>query len=256
MSTRVRAVGPQEGHSHTHTIIFLHGRGSNCTEFSAEFLESEASGPVDEPRTLLDLFPTIRWIFPSAPVMHASRFECEMSQWFDMWSTEDPNEKPKLQTRGLSDSIDSILNVVEQEEALIPCENIFLAGISQGFAAAFAAYIRGGKGFAGLIGFCTWIPSAALVLISEEQGGTYSMPHNRTGGKSTMPVLIEHSKDDAIVPVAEGRKLYHILKNTLNVTVAYHEYEDGEHWINEPQGVDDMVAFLHNIITGEEPLTG
>ncbi|KAK0661592.1 hypothetical protein QBC41DRAFT_235826 [Cercophora samala] len=26
--------------------------------------------------------------------------------------------------------------------------------------------------------------------------------------------------------------------------VEWHEYDDGGHWINEPQGVDDFVAFL------------
>jgi len=26
--------------------------------------------------------------------------------------------------------------------------------------------------------------------------------------------------------------------------VIWHEYEDGGHWINEPQGVDDFVNFL------------
>jgi len=29
--------------AHTHTVIFLHGRDSNATEFAPEFFESQAS---------------------------------------------------------------------------------------------------------------------------------------------------------------------------------------------------------------------
>jgi lysophospholipase-2 len=81
---------PCEGHSHTHTVIFLHGRDSDAHEFANELFESEASLSVasqrDHERTLPALFPTIRWVFPAAPILRSQRFETDMSQWFDMWA--------------------------------------------------------------------------------------------------------------------------------------------------------------------------
>lgn len=127
--------------AHTHTVIFLHGRDSNAKEFASELFESEASEPVDQPRTLPDLFPNIRWVFPSALTLHSKRFSTDMSQWFDMWSVEKPSERPELQHPGLHQSIKRILRVIkEEEETRVPRERIFLAGISQGFATAIAAF--------------------------------------------------------------------------------------------------------------------
>ena len=74
--------------AHTHTVIFLHGRDSDGREFADEFFESEASGPVEQPRKLRDLLPGIRWVFPSAPILRSERFGIEMSQWFDIWSAK------------------------------------------------------------------------------------------------------------------------------------------------------------------------
>ena len=42
----------------THTIIFLHGRGSNGPEFESEFFESQASNKM----TLPEMFPHVKWV--------------------------------------------------------------------------------------------------------------------------------------------------------------------------------------------------
>jgi hypothetical protein len=66
--------------NYTHTVIFLHGRDSDYREFALELLESEPSEPRDrQPRTLLDLFPTIKWVLPSAPTLYSERFDTPMS---------------------------------------------------------------------------------------------------------------------------------------------------------------------------------
>jgi dipeptidyl aminopeptidase/acylaminoacyl peptidase len=61
-------------------------------------------------------------------------------------------------------------------------------------------------------------------------------------------VFLAHSIDDPIVPISNGEKLYQEL-DRLGMSVIWKAYEDGGHWINEPQGVDDMVDFLRTIIT-------
>jgi lysophospholipase-2 len=57
------------------------------------------------------------------------------------------------------------------------------------------------------------------------------------------PVFLSHSKDDDVVPIRNGEKLHQGLED-LGFQVTWNAYEDGGYWINEPQGVDDIVQFL------------
>ncbi|KAI1798665.1 phospholipase/Carboxylesterase [Daldinia bambusicola] len=236
MSTHSFIVNPKIGSNHTHTVILLHGRGSTSQEFSGEFFESEASEPKDQARTLPDLFPTIRWVFPSSPLIYSTRFKCMESQWFDMWSTEEPNTRPEIQATGLRRSIEMVASVIALEEIKIPRNKIFLGGISQGFAVAYAAYKMGEKGLAGLVGFSSWAPLPALSLIAPNNG-IQQEPIN---------LFLGHCKDDAVIPIGEGQRLRDSFAGVgrVGTVVEFHEYEDGGHWINEPQGVDDVVTFL------------
>lgn len=228
---------PSEGHQHTHTIIFLHGRDSTNEEFASELFESEASGLPDQPRTLPSLFPTIRWVFPAAPFVRSARFDTEMAQWFDMWSAENPQEQPALQHKGLKRSVSAILDLVRSEESRVQLQKIFLAGISQGFATVVAAFFADARrGFAGLIGLSSWMPCGGADELMQLVGEA-----TKTDGGST-PVLLCHSSDDDVVPVENGRALRDALRQSH--VVEWHEYQEGGHWVNEPQGVDDIVSFL------------
>lgn len=235
MATSPHTVGPRAGHAHTHTIIFLHGRDSIAKEFADELFESEASeevaGRIAEPgggRTLPDLFPTIRWVFPTAPIIRSERFDTHMSQWFDMWTAENPQEKSEVQKQDLRTSIALVGDMVDKEEQRIGRGRLFLAGISQGFTTALAAFLDDGKGgLAGLIGWCSWMPCLSH--------GAQERP--------TTPVFLAHAQDDEVVPVANGDLLRSTLEG-LGFTVEWHRYEDGGHWINEPQGMNDMSLFI------------
>lgn len=221
--------------SHTHTIIFLHGRDSHAAEFASELFESEASGTGPR-RTLLDLFPTVRWVFPNAPRLRSARFGAEMRQWFDMWSVEKPAERPELQEPGIRQSVRRVGTLVRKESCRVPRANIFLGGISQGFATALATCLsdksRGGEGgLAGLVGLCSWMPEVCR---------DWSMEPHAMGDT---PVLLGHSVDDDVVPVEHGRELRDKLL-ARKFSVEWREYANGGHWVNEPQGVDDIVRFL------------
>lgn len=219
---------------HTHTVIFLHGRDSHAVEFASELFESEASGT--GPRTLPDLFPTVRWVFPSAPARRSARFDAEMRQWFDVWSVENPAERPELQEAGMLQSVRRIGGLIREESRKVPRSHIFLGGISQGFTTALASYLSdepcGGEGgIAGLVGLCGWMPEMRRdgLLIPRAVGDT--------------PVFLGHSVDDDVVPIERGRELRDRLL-ALKFSVEWREYADGGHWVNEPQGVDDIAGFL------------
>ncbi|KAL1858091.1 hypothetical protein Daus18300_010092 [Diaporthe australafricana] len=264
MMTASHVVGPREGHAHTHTVILLHGRDSTSVEFASELFESEASEPKESPRTLPDLFPTIRWVFLTAPVLRSARFDTDMSQWFDMWSTEDPDERPEIQLPGLRASVTAVLNAVREEERLVDRGRIFVGGISQGFAVAVAAFFAGEgdlSGLGGMVGLCSWMPLFRTLsdMVGAENGreqlgilgklcrgtssGRASTPEPRI--PSALPVFLGHSIDDNVISVRYGRTLRDTLRRFPDeLDVAWHEYEDGGHWLNEPQGVDDIVEFL------------
>jgi lysophospholipase II len=261
------AVIHRETSEHTHTVIFLHGRDDTAAEFASAFFESEASEPAGRPRTLPDLFPGIRWVFPMGPVSHAKKFDDTMSQWFDIWSVDNPEEQIDLQLDGLKQSVGALLDVIRHEEVLVPRRNIYLGGISQGFATALATFFANGQGIAGLIGLCSWMPFANQVEdlrvahakgrkasdVSDEQffGAVQTLYFGQQShgeGSSPLlrstPIFLGHSKDDDTVPIKNGRRMRDVLVNPLRMNVEMKEYKDGGHWVNEPQGVNDMVEFL------------
>lgn len=105
MENVAHIVAPRE--NHTRTIILLHGRDSNASEFAEEFFESQAA----DDRTLPEIFPTTRWVFPTSKIRDSARFGVPMSQWFDMWSVENLSEKNETQVEGLRESVREILDL-------------------------------------------------------------------------------------------------------------------------------------------------
>ncbi|KAL3299440.1 phospholipase/Carboxylesterase [Colletotrichum asianum] len=170
--------------AHTHTVVFLHGRDSICNEFADELFESEASEPANQPRTLPDLLPSIRWVFPGAAVTFSERFGTNMSQWFDVWSLENPEEQTDIQKAGLRR------------------------------------------------------------IIIEELAEKRSPYHQKSVAPSiNPPIFLAHTVDDEVIDISLGRQLRRTLGSFCK-TVEWHEYDSGGHWVNEPQGVDDMMSFL------------
>ncbi|TVY46040.1 Acyl-protein thioesterase [Lachnellula subtilissima] len=228
LQDRIHVVAPTR--EHTHTIILLHGRDSNASEFASEFFESQASNDQTPPK----IFPTFKWVFPAAKPRISARFQVEMSQWFDMWDVEKHEERLELQKEGLEESRSFIDDVIRKEILSIPADRIILGGISQGCAmAAATSLIDGNHKLGGFIGFSSWMPFVAHTPV----------PHY------TIPVFLAHCRDDQMVPVENGRNLREDLERR-GLVVTWKEYEDGGHWINEPQGVDDVVKFLQKVALG------
>jgi lysophospholipase II len=212
---------------HKYTIIFLHGRDSNAHEFKIDFLESETS----DDRTLPAVFPDAKWIFPTSRIRHSERFNNKMSQWFDIWSIQTPNERSELQEEGIKDSLDFILELIRSEMILIRAERIILAGISQGCAVAILALLKSGIQLAGFIGLSSWLTVSNLNEYITDACSIQT------------PVFLSHSTGDMVVPIGSGENLRQGLED-IGMKVEWHMYIDDNHWINEPKGVDDIVLFL------------
>ncbi|CZS91652.1 uncharacterized protein RCO7_06967 [Rhynchosporium graminicola] len=254
---------------HIMTIILLHGRDSTATEFAEEFFEEETS----DKRTLLEVFPTTKWVFPSSKIRDSARriaagFEDKsMSQWFDMYSTEDPSENTDIQIDGLRGSVSEILDLVRSEATLISSDRVFLGGISQGCATAIYALLFGGIRLGGFIGFSSWLPFEQEITTKMNESGGWSIDEYRmyynhkilnSSAESTLitsngektnvlktPVFLSHSADDDVVSITNRERLSATLER-LGMVVSWKRYEDGGHWIHEIQGVSDIVSFIHS----------
>ena len=215
---------------HNHTIINLHGRGSNATEYKDDFHESETS----DHRTLIDVFPGIKWLYPTADIIPSRRFGSEMSQWFDMWETDEPQNRADEQARDLNLSVARIKQVILDEGKLVGLENVVLCGISQGAATAVTALLGLDRRLGGFIGFATW----ATMPVMQKVPGQAVL---------TTPVFLAHNRDDNVIDVKHGEALKGRLEE-LGMPVTWRTYATGGHWINEPACIDDLVGFLESVV--------
>lgn len=228
---------------HTHTIIFLHGRDSTAKEFAPELLESEDSYS----RTLSQALPNVRWVFPTAPIINSARFEQNMSQWFDMHTTEDPHYGELEQNP--TQAIDIIYHVLAKEAVLVGgFHNIILAGISQGAAVAIHALLKQQHTLGAFLGLNTWLPNPPAIA----HAGKKWPEAVKT------PVMLAHTRDDPVINVKHGEELKAHLR-ALDMDVEWHDYWTNDaktaHWIHEPEGVDDIVAFVESICQGSYAMT-
>ncbi|KAI0127365.1 acyl-protein thioesterase [Xylariales sp. AK1849] len=240
---------PDEKHAHTHTVIFLHGRGDTAQDLAENlFLLKDSSK-----RSLNDAFPSVRWVFPQADLLYCERDDQDWSQWFDVWNTLDFMDREELQVPGLHDSVKNVIRLIRQEAQQVGgLDKIVLAGFSQGGATAMHAVLnlppfRPNKSskpqrLAGLMGFSCRLPFPGGTLEETREvlglGGSPSDEILRN-----TPVFLAHCVDDPLVFVDYGRQLGHALA-TFGIQGISREYPEGGHQLNTPQGIDDIAIFL------------
>ena len=66
-------------------------------------------------------------------------------------------------------------------------------------------------------------------------------------------VFLAQARDDAVIPVAD-REALREERGQRGMAVKWYCYEDGGHWVNEPRGVDDVVAVLQKA-SRERPIS-
>lgn len=141
---------------HTHSVILLHGLGSNGEKFGKEFLET---GVCSNGKKLTETLPGARFVFPTSKRRRSSAFRRAMlTQWFDIASLDDPSYRSHTQLQGLEDSSREILDLIDQESRKVPRENIILGGLSQGCAMALVCLLAIDFSIGGFVGMSGWLP--------------------------------------------------------------------------------------------------
>lgn len=258
-----RSVVPPET-EHTHTIIFLHGRGSTAQELAESlFLLKDSSR-----RSLTDIFPSVRWVFPQAELLYCERDDQDWSQWFDVWNVLDFSDREELQAPGLQASVRSLTKFVHKEALKVGgLDRVVLAGFSQGGSTAihtllnmpapeyldpprakriktehFEASVRKRQRLAGVMGFnCRFPFPGGTLEETREVLALQGKPSNEI--LRNTPVFLAHCVDDPLVFVEYGSQLADALAS-FGMQGVSREYSDGGHQLNAPQGIDDIVVFL------------
>lgn len=243
-------VPPGQGQTHSHTVVFLHGRGDSAPNFRNSLQYSRNS----QGQTLADAFPSFRWVFPQAPRRRCANQPEEWNQWFDVWNVSDFKENEDLQAEGLREVVPKIRDILAKEASDLDgrWDKVILMGISMGSATSvhtlFNLDIPTSENRLGaFIGFSGRCPFAGRTL--DEMRMTLqvdSSPIHNEVLKNT-PMLLEHCVDDPLVLVDWGRKQCEILRE-FGANVAWREYETGGHWFNSPRGIDDVVEFLRAVL--------
>ncbi|CAI7587178.1 unnamed protein product [Penicillium pancosmium] len=144
---------------HTHTIISLHGRGSNSERYGRELLESA---------NLQWRLPTVKFVFPTASKRRSTALKkIPINQWFDNYSLEDPGQITDLQIEGLCETAEFIRGLIDQEAWVLGeggYKKVILWGLSQGCAAGIFTLLGGWpdmtdeKSLGAFIGLSGWLP--------------------------------------------------------------------------------------------------
>nr|RBQ98665.1 hypothetical protein FVER53263_13946 [Fusarium verticillioides] len=243
-------VPPAQGQTHTHTVVFLHGRGDNAANFSSSLQYSRDS----QGRTLADAFPYFRWVFPQAPQRKCASSPDVWNQWFDVWNVRNLSENEDLQAEGLKEVVPKIRDILAKETNDLNgrWDKVILMGISMGSATSVHTLFNldiptPDKKLGAFIGFSGRCPFAGRSL--DEMRKTLQLDSSPTHSdvlKNT-PMLLEHCVDDPLVLVDWGRRQCEILKG-LGANVTWREYGSGGHWFKSPEGMDDAIEFLKAVL--------
>ncbi|KAI0388500.1 phospholipase/carboxylesterase family protein [Xylariaceae sp. FL0594] len=241
-------IPPAQGHPHTHTVIFLHGRGDD----NGPFRDSLQHWRDSRNSTLTQAFPTFRWVLPQAPMREMASYPGQRVRiWFDNWNVRDLTEREELQADGLREIIPVFRELITLEAARLGgrSDRIVIASFSQGGAAGAHLLFNSDVPLAAFMGFSCRCPFARRSLSQmREVVGVFGRAPDDDDCLRKTPVLLEHCVGDPIVPIESGRVLRDTLRG-FGCQVDMREYTDGGHWLHLPTGLDDVVTFLEeNVI--------
>lgn len=275
-SPEVYIVEPKS--AHTHSVVFLHGLGSNGERFGSEFL---STGLNSDGCSLAQLLPGAKFIFPTSAKRRSSAFRRTfLTQWFDIASPGQPYVRPETQYKGLSESVKSVTEIIRLEMNLVPKSNILLAGISQGMATASWVLLCLPFSIGGFIGFSGYLPlrnslHESIVSSKAEHGEDLKNPFDNGGVEDNLPpfvkarqfarevleldeevetepaeencastpIFLGHGRADEKVAIELGD---HVAKTftAAGYEVTWKEYPDLGHWYKSPDEIDHVTEFI------------
>ncbi|KAF7544931.1 hypothetical protein G7Z17_g9566 [Cylindrodendrum hubeiense] len=263
-------VEPQAAHSHT--LILLHGLGSNGEKFGRELLDT---GVTSSGCKLTKLLPGARFVFPTSKRRRSSAFRRSMlTQWFDIARLPDPSYRNELQLEGLAESAVEILEILAEELKRVPPQNIIIGGLSQGCSMSLAVllcleYPIGG--YIGMSGYLTYQSDLEIAVAEDDfsddpfsndddtdqedpsvkaqtfERDLLSLSYLKRATKERTscltPVFLGHGSVDEKVPCVLGESAAKVMRDS-GYQVDWKCYEGQGHWYKIPDEIDDIVSFI------------
>lgn len=261
--------------AHTHTLILLHGLGSNGEKFGTELLET---GLTSSGQKLTELLPGARFVFPTSKRRRSTAFRRAMlTQWFDITCLEDPSYRQERQLDGLAESAQEILKIISAELKQVPPQNLILGGLSQGCAMTLAVLLcldHPIGGYIGMSGYLTYESGLeSAVADDDDSDNPFSNPDasedaamthptvkaqsferdlltldllERPSKETTSwgtPVFLGHGSADEKVPCSLGESVARIMRGA-GYEVTWRCYQGQGHWYKIPDEIDDICTFI------------
>lgn len=188
---------------HVHSVILLHGLGSNGTKFGTELLET---GIRSDGASLRQLLPSARFIFPTAKRRRSSAFRrTRLTQWFDIASLDDPSYRNHTQIQGLEESYLEIREILAQEISKVSARNVILGGLSQGLAVGAISLLAMEHPIGGFIGMSGWMPfrqDIHSLVTGEGPADDEDNPFGEEGDVSSTSEAREPAEQEPIIKAA------------------------------------------------------
>lgn len=160
---------------HKLTVIFLHGRGSNANKFHGPLLATQVAAH----GTFREALPHARFVFPTAPLMRATKYRrCAIHQWYDGTGDWEPEARGNMRA-----SVEYVHGLVRVEMDLVggDARRIVLAGISQGCAMSLVSMLLWeGDALGAVVGMCGFMPLSSYLM--EILGGDSQMDTGEEAG--------------------------------------------------------------------------
>lgn len=198
-------------------VIWLHGLGADGHDFE----------PI-VPHLKLPQRTAVRFVFPHAPRRPVTiNNGMVMRAWYDI---SDTGQRRQEDETGIRESEAALCRLIDHEITRgIPSQRIVLAGFSQGGAIVLQTGLRYPAPLGGIVALSTYLPLAATV--ADEAHAS-----NRT-----IPILMAHGRQDAIIPIALARRSRDLLL-AAGYPVDWHDY-DIAHSVC-PAEIEDLSAWL------------
>jgi phospholipase/carboxylesterase len=182
-----------------HAVIWLHGLGADGHDFE----------PI-VPQLVDRAWPPLRFVFPNAPVRPITiNGGMSMRAWYDISGLEIAQKQDEV---GIRASIAQLGELIERETLRgIACENILLAGFSQGGAIVLSGGVRYPQRLGGIIALSTYLP------LAEKTDAEMSAANRET------PVFMAHGLLDPTISHALGEMSRDYLAKR-GYKVAWHAY--------------------------------
>lgn len=273
-------VGPTAA-NHTHTVIFIHGRGGSCSRFAEELLTHPLS---DASSTLASVLPSYRWVFPTAEPRYCPIYQRKVPQWFEIQSMKDLHKRPDKQMDGIRASTEVLVKIMNEEIARLgeDRKKLFLCGVGQGGAIGVMTLLchtsqLGPIG--GFFGANCWLPFSDSIrkylasssgssqidhltagFLGEILGNTKTMSRSgRAQGLLRTPIFLTHSLDDSFVKPEMGRQAKGVLE-AIGLKPEWKEYRGADkrgYWFKAPVQLEDIALFFERnggVLVRETPM--